>query len=82
MHKQRLFVFKLKIIRFMKKLELQNFGVQELDAKEIREVGGGLPWWLPAAAVVGLVISAVNNFGDIREGFSDGVNSRAPRHKS
>lgn len=25
----------------MKKLELQNFGVQELDAKEIRNVNGG-----------------------------------------
>ncbi|WP_316769848.1 hypothetical protein [Pedobacter frigiditerrae] len=26
----------------MKKLELQNFGVQELDANEMREIDGGM----------------------------------------
>lgn len=63
----------------MKNLELQNFGVVELNAKEMEETDGGLPWWLPAALVVGLVISAVNNFGDIREGIQDGYHG-TPRH--
>lgn len=26
----------------MKRLELQNFGVQELDAKEVKEMNGGM----------------------------------------
>lgn len=39
--KQGLLVFKRKIIKFMKKLELLDFGVVEMGAKEMKEIGGG-----------------------------------------
>ena len=35
----------------MKKLELQNFDGLEMDAKEMREIGGGSLWGLIRAAV-------------------------------
>lgn len=34
----------------MKKLKLQNFGVQELDAKEMEEMNGGFIYYLYFAA--------------------------------
>lgn len=62
----------------MRKLELENFGVQEMDAKEMQAIdGGGL--WL-AALGAALIISAIDNFGDIRAGFSDGVKGRSARY--
>lgn len=35
----------------MRNLELQNFGVQELDAKELVEVDGGFPVFLIALGI-------------------------------
>ena len=37
----------------MKNLKLENFGVQELDAKEIVQTDGGNPWW---AVISGYII--------------------------
>jgi len=35
----------------MKKLELSNFGVQEMDAREMNDIdGGGFPWLAAARA--------------------------------
>lgn len=53
-------------------------GLSPLRESESNETNGGI-WWLPAALVVGLVVSAVNNFGDIRQGIADGWNG-TPRH--
>jgi lactobin A/cerein 7B family class IIb bacteriocin len=35
----------------MKKLELQNFGVQELGTREMRETDGGFSPWVIAAGI-------------------------------
>ncbi len=59
-------------------IELKSMGLSQLTEKESKETNGGV-WWIPAALLVGLVVSAVNNFGDIREGIVDGWNGE-PRH--
>jgi lactobin A/cerein 7B family class IIb bacteriocin len=44
---------------------LQNFGVQELNAEEIREIDGGIIHWfwpIAAGAVVVAIISDWKNF--------------------
>ena len=64
----------------MKNLILENFEVLEMNSEETAEMNGGA-WWTGPAIVVGLVISAINNFQDIREGFMDGYNGVPPRHK-
>mgnify|MGYP001148993743 CR=1 FL=1 len=61
----------------MKNLNLESFGVQEMDAKEMANVEGGGFWALIGFA---LVVSAIENFGDIREGFSDGVKGKKARY--
>ncbi len=53
-------------------------GVYPLTKAEINETNGGI-WWFPPALVIGLVVSAANNFGDIREGLADGWKG-TPRH--
>ncbi len=57
--------------------ELQTTGLVSLSNEETKLVNGG---WLPAAIVASIIISAINNFDDIRHGLSDGWNGRAPRH--
>jgi len=60
----------------MKKLDLNNCGVQEMNAEEMRKYeGGGWPLFL-----VALAWSAWENVGDIRQGWSDGINGRPPRY--
>ncbi|MBV8325754.1 class IIb bacteriocin, lactobin A/cerein 7B family [Chryseobacterium sp.] len=56
-------------------MNLKKLNVVELDAQELKETEGG--WW--QAALVALGISAISNWGDIREGWSDG-GSGHPRH--
>lgn len=46
----------------MKKLNLESFGVQELNAKEMAEVQGGFLGFLLGAAVVGIALWGVANF--------------------
>ena len=52
-----------------KQLSLNNLGVQELDAKEMVEVDGGIAW----IAIVGAIIYVYNNRKDFAEGFKEGV---------
>lgn len=56
-----------------------GIGMVPLSREEQLETTGGVPWLLPAL-IGGLIISAMNNFGDIREGFSDGYNDVKPRY--
>ncbi len=63
----------------MKNLELENFGVIEMNNEECKNQNGGA-FWIPLAVGAALLISAINNFGDIADGFVDGVNGREPRH--
>ena len=57
-------------------MNLENLNLVELNAQEVKEVEGGIwpGFW------VALAWSAWENVGDIRDGFSDGINGRAPRH--
>ncbi len=64
--------------KIMRNLELESFGLVEMNSDESETINGGV-WWLPIAVVGAIVISAVNNFGDIADGFVDGVNGREPR---
>ena len=60
----------------MKKIELNKMGLTQLDAAESGTIQGGT-WWIPLS---GLIMSFISNFGDVREGFSDGIHGRKPRH--
>lgn len=46
----------------MKKLELENFGVQELSAKEMEDVNGGFWGFLVGFAVAAVALWGVANF--------------------
>lgn len=59
-------------------LNLNEIGLSPLNDLEKKETAGGVPW-LPAALAIALFVSAVNNFGDIRQGLMDGWNG-TPRH--
>ena len=63
----------------MKPIELRKMELIPLNEVEKQEINGGF-WWIPAALATTLFMSAFNNFGDIREGFSDGWNNKKPRH--
>jgi len=62
-------------ISFMKKMEWNLMGTEEISEKEMKSIEGGLAalWWA-------VLWSAVSNFGDIREGISDGINGKPPRY--
>ena len=59
----------------MKALKLNEMNLVELNSEEIEQIDGG--WW--QAVLAAIIISAVNNFGDIRNGLSDGYNG-TPRY--
>ncbi|MDR1653628.1 MAG: hypothetical protein LBS01_08310 [Prevotellaceae bacterium] len=61
-----------------KSMNLNAMGVMEMDAAEMRQTEGGNP--IVIAILIGLALSAWDNVGDIREGWSDGINGRPPRH--
>ena len=61
----------------MKNLALENYGVIEMNQEEQGQEHGGI--WQYAAIAAAFCISAINNWGDIREGFSDGK-AGTPRH--
>jgi lactobin A/cerein 7B family class IIb bacteriocin len=50
-------------------------GLIELGQEEMKMVDGGLApiWWA-------VIWSAVSNFGDIRQGFSDGLSGKPPSY--
>lgn len=55
---------------------MENFktlGMQEMSPEELMKVEGGI--W--PAIVAALAISAIDNFGDIRDGLIDGWNGKA-----
>jgi hypothetical protein len=61
----------------MKQMEFELPGCEELGDQEMKAIHGGLglspAWWA-------VIWNAVNNFGDIRDGFSDGINGKPPRY--
>lgn len=61
-------------------IDFKEMGLSQLTEKEINKTNGGGFWALfPPALAIALVVSAINNFGDIREGIVDGFNG-TPRH--
>ena len=60
------------------KINLAGLGLASLHESSIKEITGGY-WWIPGGLAVGLIISAINNFEDIREGFVDGYRG-TPRY--
>ena len=63
----------------MKNIELN--GMRSLQEEEMQIVNGGsFGDWLKTGIVWSLVSSVISNWGDIREGFSDGYNKLPPRY--
>lgn len=60
----------------MDTLDSNKFGLIEMNSNELAEVEGGFYWAIAAA----FVLSAMNNWGDIREGWEDGASGGAARH--
>ena len=56
----------------MKTLDVNNLGVQEMNAGEMRESNGGFTHWL-AGLAAGVVISFFDNFGDFKAGVKVGM---------
>jgi hypothetical protein len=61
---------------YMNQDVLELPGAVELGSEEAKDINGGAisPFWWA------LIFDAVNNFGDIREGVSDGFNGKPPRY--
>lgn len=60
----------------MELFEIEDFGVEELREEELDTFSGGGVW----DYVVSIGISMVENWQDIREGFSHGLNGKTPRY--
>lgn len=61
----------------MRNLELQNFGVVEMDAEEAIELNGGaMPPWLKKLGWGYLLVEVIDNWDDIKKGFTDGYNAK------
>ncbi|RDC57311.1 hypothetical protein DU508_09070 [Pedobacter chinensis] len=59
----------------MKKLELENFGVQEMDAKEMVVIdGGNLPPWAKGGIWGAIAYEIMDNWKAVKAGLSDGWN--------
>lgn len=67
----------LTILEMIKKLELGYCDLTEMNSAELSEVDGGNIFYGIAAA---FIISAMNNWGDIRQGYSDGASGAGPSH--
>jgi hypothetical protein len=53
------------------KMPLQETDLVELNASESAKLNGGIIW-APVAIGVAILLSAVNDFNDIRQGLVDG----------
>jgi len=47
-------------LNFIKMKNLQNYGVQEMNARELKEVGGGF-WWIIAIVILGIIFATDGN---------------------
>lgn len=60
----------------------ENVVMQEMNLQEMKQINGGLNPIVEVIKVIALGIgtSFATCFGDIREGFSDGINGKEPRY--
>lgn len=54
--------------------------MKEMSVQEMERVDGGVWGTVAIGIATGLLLSLIDNFGDAREGFSDGIHGRRPRH--
>lgn len=67
----------------MKEIDLNVVGLEPLREEEVRDVDGGIGvvTGIILGAVAGALVSTfITEFQDVREGWSDGINGRKPRH--
>lgn len=62
----------------MKKLELQNFGVTELNTSEMVLLNGGieLPKFLKGSIVTYVATQVISHWAEIKSGFMAGYNAK------
>jgi fructose-specific phosphotransferase system IIC component len=60
-------------------LDLNKMGLAPMNEMEIQETDGGFWGQLIGGLVTGLVVSLIDNWGDVRAGWADGANHK-PRH--
>ena len=59
---------------------INNECMKEMSVQEMERVDGGVWGTVAIGIATGLLYSLIDNFGDAREGFSDGIHRRKPRH--
>lgn len=62
----------------MKNINVEISELKELSKHEASTTHGGV-FWFPIAVTVAIIMSAIDNFGDIRQGLVDGWNG-TPRY--
>ncbi|HTE34842.1 MAG TPA: hypothetical protein VK666_30905 [Chryseolinea sp.] len=60
----------------METINIERYSVAELDRNEAYDIRGG---FLPLAVAATILVSMIQNFGDIRHGLQDGWNG-TPRY--
>lgn len=66
-------------LNVMKKFELNVVGLEPLKEEEVKSVNGGIAP-IVAALLVAVAATFITEFGDVREGISDGYAGRKPRY--
>lgn len=64
----------------MKTLNLNEIRLEEISSAQAQRVKGGFWNYVIQGLAGGLIISLIENWQDVREGWSDGYNVRDPRH--
>ncbi len=57
-------------------MDLKNLKLAEMNSQEMKSVDGGGIW----KYIGGVLASAWENVGDIRDGWNDGINNKPPRY--
>lgn len=67
----------------MKTLDLNNYGVQEMNAVEMRATDGGNPlFWFIGAVAAGFAYDLWKDFAEaVMDGYADGVYDGMPSYK-
>lgn len=58
--------------------------MKELSCIELQHCAGGWNWlkFIGKLSGVGIILDALDNIPDLRDGFHDGYNNNQPRHRS
>ncbi len=61
----------------MKSFDIHMLSLRELEESEMLNLRGG---FIPITLTIAVLLSAIENFQDIREGLSDGLYKSKPRY--